>query len=570
MNIKPIFRILMLSSFVMLIASAPLFGQRPMDIEEIRVVAPYQPTVSDAFKINDNPRIDDTLQVKPSFTYAIRPRGLNTQFELEPLTAARMRGEPLTKLYQGHIKGGFGNYTTPYVEAFYNTLRSNTYALGLHLKHRSSKGGIKDYGYNGYSDNLAHIYGKRFFGTNVLNGGIRFDRNMIHYYGYKPDDYLDTPIEQTLEDMTSKDFRQRINQLNASVGFGSNFPDSARISYHSGLEYNWLTDRYDAMEHNIRFRGGIGREMEDPFALLDQLYLGLDFGTDFYRNRMPVDTISNALISIFPKIMVKYDILKLFAGVNINVQADTASYFRVYPNIGLEAALIDRHLILHSEFSGGMKRQSLRELLRENPFMTSNVPLAFQNNKMKISAGIKGAFTDQFSYNLGLFSSRIDNYPFFVTDTTSLLHNEFTLAYDNLHQLQVRGELFGQFGSRFQVRLSASYFQNNPEVELEAWHLPNLILGLNMKYNMQDKIILSADLSSRDAAYGRIFNELGKPEAYQLYDWHIDANLGLEYRYSRILSFFLNFQNLANQSLERWLNYPSQKFHIMGGATWSF
>ena len=68
MNIKPIFRILMLSSFVMLIASAPLFGQRPMDIEEIRVVAPYQPTVSDAFKINDNPRIDDTLQGKPSFT----------------------------------------------------------------------------------------------------------------------------------------------------------------------------------------------------------------------------------------------------------------------------------------------------------------------------------------------------------------------------------------------------------------------------------------------------------------------------------------------------------------------
>jgi hypothetical protein len=551
-------------------AAAPLFGQRTMDIEEIRVVAPYQPTVSDAFKINDNPRIEDTLQAKPSFTYSIRPRGLDTRFELEPLTAARMRGEPLSKLYQGHVRGGFGNYTTPYVEAFFNTLRSDTYGLGLHLKHRSSSGGINDYGYSGFSDNLAHVFGKRFFGSNFLDGGLRYDRNVVHYYGYKPDDYLNDPIQDILDDMTSKDFRQRINQLNASVGFGSNRPDSARVNFHSGLEYNWLTDRYDAIEHNIRFKGQVGREMEDPFAMLDQLYIGLDMGTDFYSNRNSVDTISNALISIFPKVAVKYNRLKLYAGLDINVQADTASYFRVYPNIGFEASLIDSRLIVHSKFSGGLQRQSLRDLLGENPFMNSSVPLAFQNTKMEIAAGIKGAFSDQFAYNLGMSSARIENYAFFVTDTTSLLQNEFTLVYDNLRRLHLKGELFGQFGNRFHVRLAANYFQYNPEVEIEAWHLPSLQLDLNMKYNMQDKIILSADLFSRDAAYGRIFDELGNPQAYQLHSWHIDANLGVEYRYTRILSFFLNFQNLTNKSLERWMNYPSQKFHIMGGASWSF
>lgn len=570
MNIKLIPRILMFSSLVMLMDTTLVYGQRPIDIEEIRVVAPYQPTVSDAFKINDNPRIDDTLQARSTFVYSIRPRGLNTRFELEPLTAARMRGEPLAKLYQGHIRGGFGNYTTPYAEAFYNSLRSETYALGLHLKHRSSSGGLKDYGYNGYSDNLAHVYGKRFFGTNALQGGLRFDRNVIHYYGFKPGDYEGTPIEPILDDMTSKDFRQRINQLNANIDFAGNRPDSARINFQSGLEYNWLTDRYHAVENNIRFKGKIGREFEDPFATLDQLYFGLDLGTDFFSNRNPADTISNALISIFPKAMAKYQGLRLFAGIDINVQADTASYFRVYPSIGFEARLIDRYLIIQSEFSGGMQRHSLRELLRENPFMTSSVPLAFQNTKMEIAAGIRGSFSDQFAYNLGLVSSRIENFPFFVTDTTSLLLNEFTLAYDNIRRMHVRGELFGQFGSRFNVRLSANYFQYNPEVELEAWHMPALVLGLNTKYSMQDKIILTADLSSRDKAYGRIFNELGNPEAIQLYNWHIDANLGIEYRYTRVLSFFLNFQNITNQSLERWMNYPSQKLNIMGGATWSF
>ena len=570
MNRISIIRILIPSCIAMLIATASLFGQRPMDIEEIRVVAPYQPTVSDAFKINDNPRLDDTLQAKPSFTYAIRPRGLITHFQPEPLAAARMRGEPLTKLYQGHIRGAFGNYTTPYAEAFYNTLRSETYALGIHLKHRSSSGGIKDYGYNGYSDNLAHVYGKRFFGNNALNGGLRYDRNVIHYYGYQLDEIQNDSILNILESMTSKDLRQAVNQLNASIGFGNNQPDSSRVNFQSGLEYNWLSDRYESAEHNIRFKGQLGREFADPFATLDQLYLELELGTDFYSNRNTSDSISNALINIFPKVLAKYNGLKFYAGLDISVQADTASYFRVYPLLGFEASLIDRHLIVHTQFSGGLKRHSLRNLLLENPFMSSNVPLGFQNTRMEISAGIKGAFNDQFAYNLGMKSARVDNFAFFVTDTTTMLNNQFTLAYDNLRRLQLGGELFGQFGSRFHVRLSANYFQYSPEIEAEAWHLPGLLLGLNVKYNMQEKIILSADLSSRDAAYGRIYNEMGNPEPYQLYDWHVDANLGIEYRYTKVLSFFLNLHNLTNQSLERWMNYPTQKLNIMGGATWSF
>ncbi len=571
MNIKLIFRISVVFAFSMLFVPASLLGQRTMDIDEIRVVAPYEPTVSDAFKINDIPRIDDTLVVKPSFAYSIMPRKLPTRFELEPITAARLRGEPLSKLYQGHVRGGFGTYTTPYGEAFYNTLRSNDYALGLHLKHLSSKSTIKDHGYSGYSDNLARVYGRKYLGDNTLDGGLGYQRDVIHYYGFRFKDFEDDPVVwPVLDEMNRKDIRQRVSQINANVGFGSHHPDSSRIGYYTGLEYNLLTDRYDASEHNIRFRGNIGREVEDPFDFADQVYVELKASTDFYHNNTPRDTSNVAVISLKPGVSARLNRVKFNAGLDLSVQSDTASYFRIYPQFGLEAGVIEKYLTIHGKFSGGLHRYSLREMLHENPFMNTQAALGFRNTKTEITGGIKGAFSDKISYNLSLASARIEDYALFVTDTTTLLNNQFTLVYDHIRRLHLRGELFSQFGSRLHARLAADYFQYSLDEEIEAWHLPALQLGLNLKYNMQDKIVLSADVFARDKTYGRTFDEPGNPVATELHGMFVDANFGIEYRYTRILSFFLNFRNVQNKSLERWTNYPSQKFHVMGGLTWSF
>jgi hypothetical protein len=49
-----------------------------------------------------------------------------------------------------------------------------------------------------------------------------------------------------------------------------------------------------------------------------------------------------------------------------------------------------------------------------------------------------------------------------------------------------------------------------------------------------------------------------------------DANLGVEYRYSNRVSFFMNFNNFAAQRYQRWFNYPVQAFQFMLGATFRF
>ena len=49
----------------------------------------------------------------------------------------------------------------------------------------------------------------------------------------------------------------------------------------------------------------------------------------------------------------------------------------------------------------------------------------------------------------------------------------------------------------------------------------------------------------------------------------VDVNLGLEYRYSKILSGFINFNNIGAVRYQRWNNYPRYGFTVLGGVTYA-
>ena len=129
-----------------------------LGIEQVNVVQDYKPTIVDAIKLNDNPSIIDSTPLNPKLTYTFLNKKFDKNFELEPITAAKMKGEPLTKLYNSYIKVGLGTYTTPYLEAFVNSLRKKEYSVGARAKHLSSTYSSKDLGYAGFSDNEIGVF----------------------------------------------------------------------------------------------------------------------------------------------------------------------------------------------------------------------------------------------------------------------------------------------------------------------------------------------------------------------------------------------------------------------------
>src|SRR5690606_883799 len=61
---------------------------------EVEVVKSFKPTIQDAHKINDMPKIDETEHQKPTFNYSIKSEPVINTFAVTPLKAASIASAP--------------------------------------------------------------------------------------------------------------------------------------------------------------------------------------------------------------------------------------------------------------------------------------------------------------------------------------------------------------------------------------------------------------------------------------------------------------------------------------------
>ncbi len=554
------------------IIQADQIRAQELEFDEVQVIAPYEPSISDAFKLNLNPEIRDTMTVDIVFDYNISPKQIPVMFQVEPLNAARMKGEPLAKLYKGHVKAGLGSNSTPYAEVFYNTLRSKFHAYGAHVKHLSSSGGIDQYAHSGFIDNKINLFGKRFFRNHTLRADMNYTSNRVHYYGYKPSEFENDPILSDLVDsLTKKDIRQTFQFFSPTIGIKSNFLDEEKLHHDVELKYYYLADSYNSSEQRINLAGTMEKSLgEDPMGFAETQKFHLDLDLNYFYNQHEADTAHTGLVKIAPRLSSTYKDFDFYVGIDASLQADTASYMRFYPLAGAQVSLVENVLYAYASLSGGLHKHNLQQLRETNPFIQTSLAMPYMNVKSEIRGGFKGAISSFANYNIGVSNKNISNYPFFITDFNEPLENKFAILYDDVRVFNFRAEVFSNVGERLKLRFSADYFEYTPETENWAWHEPTVKLNLSAKYNIQDKIILTADAFARNSAYARIENPDGTIGREEIHGFHVDGNLGIEYRYTKILSIFLNLNNVQNQPLERWYNYPSQRFNVLGGVSYSF
>jgi len=102
-----------------LIASLSV-AQKQLLPDTFKVVKPYEPTLIDAKKIDFGPVIDDEVKIELDLKYFFMDKPVPVQFQLEPIQPAKIKGEPLVKLYNGYARLGVGNALLPFGEIYYN------------------------------------------------------------------------------------------------------------------------------------------------------------------------------------------------------------------------------------------------------------------------------------------------------------------------------------------------------------------------------------------------------------------------------------------------------------------
>ncbi len=556
--------------------------------EVVNVVKAYTPTVSDAFKVKETPNLDDEDNVKKeTITYNIFSFPVASTFTPSKGRAAGVDKAKKEELYKNYLIGGIGNYINILGELYVTeNVRDHDYVTGM-VKHFSSQGGIKGLGLDDkfLNSSIDLTYGSKSndYQCNVDAG---YNLKKFFYYGL-PDTYAAFYLPEVRQAVVNRiDANQTYND--ASIGgraaFGEGFANSI------SLKYNRFWDAYSSAENRFVIKPSFAFEVLDNKIKVDIIadYVGGNFVKD-YNALLPIK-YGFTNLGLHPSYALAMDDWSFDIGATGFYSVDTENSnnkFFVYPNVNASLKLVGDMMVFYAGVDGTLQQNSYRDYANENQYVSPTLNIVPTDKQFDAFGGLKGKLSNYISYNVrgSLISERYK--PLFVNnlynDNDDAINfgkeeyqygNSFNVIYDNVKTLRFFGELKADFSKDVSAGLNATFNKYATDREPEAWNLPQLKIGANLDVAITDKWSAGADLfyvGERKDFESKLAPITGLPIARIIkLDSYFDANAHLGYKYNERLSAFLRVNNIANDSYQKWFNYPVQAIQVMLGATYKF
>lgn len=566
---------LLFSILLLMLLALPVQAQEEIK-KEVRVFQPYKPTLSDAFKLNFLPVVNDTLKFNPLINYEVTPKSFMPDYELLPISAARMLSDPLSKLYKGYVKLGMGNYTSPLAEVHIGSLRSRKSASGLHFGHHSSHGKVKleneQKVFAGYSDTDAELFYSRFYRKATLKTSLFGDYKTRYAYGY------DTGMGIFEADKDS--IKHQFIHAGAAVRLNSVSMDSSDLAYDLNLKYQFFHKNDSLSEHAVSFKGRFGQE-------IGGFYAGADLHFDLYEGKAYTQAGMNSLIGLNPWVEKGTPDWRVHLGAGLwldYLKGNSSAYF--IPDVWFRFDVIPSWINFRLGLDGEVNRNNVAGLYAANSYLQlyrkeiGTTPSSV--DKLRVYGAFTGSLSPMVTYALqasyALFEDELFitsyRYASDISIPFSLNRgNSLNFATDEGELFQLKGELNSRFNDRFSLALKAevnNYTVSNLE---KPWGRIPWQGEAEITYDLRQKIIFKAGLmliGERDVL-SVAEQEGGLPiaETAGQLDTYLSANMSLEYRYSKVLSAWIKAYNLSNQPWYEYPFYASQRFLFMAGLTYS-
>ncbi|UII19206.1 TonB-dependent receptor [Fulvivirga ligni] len=528
------------------------WGEESGEIEdvEINIIKDLQITL---------PKANRNFEKIPPLTTDDKPANLqyffsNLNFALPDIDVKmrplRIKDESLNKLYGNYVKAGFGNYATPYLEAYLNNKRSKEYSYGAHFNYLNSAKGPVD-GKNSGSGNLdLDLFGKYFTKNATFSGDVGFNQRKYHFYGYPEGIELDEDtLKQSFNDIYVK---AQVESANKKSPF----------HYTLGGQYDRLSDKYDARESEGQLF------LKSNYDLNEDAFIRLNASlSSISRKDELVEKQSRTLFKLRPTVGFDLEGFKVEAGFNLAYENDSlgdGDKLHFYP-VAQASYPFTESIMIYAGIRGDMQKNSLRSLSTQNPYMRSNVPIYHSNKDFDLYGGFKGKLGAKIAFEAGLSVANYKNMYFFVNDSTD--QSKFDIVYDegNTAVVNIFGEIGINSSEKLRVAVRGDYWGYGTDGIDEAWHRPNYKLSGLATYNLYGKFLFDAELYALGGMKGRD----NDGDAVNLSP-ALDFNLKTEYLVSDQVSVFVKFNNIFSKEYELYYHYPSRGFQFMAGLTYNF
>jgi hypothetical protein len=255
--------------------------------------------------------------------------------------------------------------------------------------------------------------------------------------------------------------------------------------------------------------------------------------------------------------------------------------FHIYPDINFGFSVVPSYINFFTGLTGKLEKNDPAKIIQENPFLVRDgtlFRLPNTDHSLIVLAGVKGnngmGGNYLISASYSVISDMILYSNFIFPDTVYFPErgNYFIPITDDAEILNIHGELSGRITDKLSYMGSSSWYHYTLSENDYAWNRPDWDARLGLKYNLRDKIIAGVDINAmgkRRLLASRI-NPL-PPATSLIYTTpvHVNFNISAEYRYTRILSFWLKLNNIALNRHYEWAYYPSQMFMGLVGFTYS-
>lgn len=531
-----------------LIVTATLQAQRDTT-RSVSITSSFKPSLKEPAKINfyATPPTADTT--RPRLTYDIPNPNLLFAYQpgtLKPLALTIDTAVAFDN--NNYIKAGFGSLRTPYLQAGFTFGDGNTAGANIYARHVSSQGKRE---YQDFTQTQVKATGfYKTAGKQEITAGIGMKQDRTYKYGYEPETL--TFPEDSL--------RQRFSTITVNAGLRNLESTEFGLNYAPTLQFDIFNDHIKNRESNTVLNLPLEKNVGQDFTV----NLGVTFDLTRYNPDKLGSAVNNTMWYISPSVTYKSTALRLQGG--IRPSWDNGE-FKMFPNILAEVGTDDSRFTFHAGWTGYVRKTTFQYLASQNPWLWA--PGELRNTWIEERfAGFKGSVGDHFSYSAKVGFNRLNNQPLFVNDTVAGTDGKsFNVVYaDRINVLNLGGELGYTVQEKFSIITSLQFNQfTGLQGQKKAWGMLPLEFNTSLSLRIIKDLWLKSDLFAwggprylrQDGSDGKLGGAF-------------DLNAGLEFRVTKNINLWTQFNNITNKEYQRWNQYPVYGFNFVGGIVFSF
>ena len=513
--------------------------------KNVVITSVFKPSLRASSKINFSAASPAPDIERPALEYNVPAQ--NLFFAYQPAVLKPLAAYIDTSIHWNNsnfIKAGFGNYTTPFVQAGFSLGDGKKQVINVHAKHVSSSGNNLS---EKYSKTNAEVIG--IFNPNDViewTGTAFFDNNSQYQYGFQPD---------TLK-LTKDDLLQRFTTFGIKAGLRNKKENEYGISYNPDVAIDLFSENRTGKESNFVLNAPLSKS----FGKILAFNLGLTANFTNYTSDSS-GSINNNLYLLTPAVQFKTPNVKLVAGITPSWDN---SVFNMLPNFTADIKVQDEKIILQAGWVGYYHKTTYQSLAGINPWLQQ--PKFLLNTRIKeLYAGFKGSAGSHLTYNARVSYLQFSNQPLFVNDTVT--GKSFGIVNESsLKDIRIHGEIGYTIRENFSLLAGASFNQySNLKNNARAWGLLPLEINGALRWQLMKDVLIKSDVYFWDGAQYRnksLDNQKLKPA--------FDLNAGIEFAVLPRFNIWLQMNNVFNNRYQRWNQYEVLGFNVLAGFVYSF